>query len=307
MTTIDEFALGGRQMHALPTSLSVMSTSLSAITVLGTPAEFYNYGGMYIWFALVNSIALVIAAEVFVPVFYRLKVKTTYEYLEMRFSRPVRQLAMILWVIVALIFTGLAIYAPSIALSAVTGMDINLAILSTGCVCTFYTVLGGMKGVILTDVFLSIWMIAGLFAVTVKASRDIGYATIWAKAHQSGRAEFFTSSWDMTVRNSLQAILVGNIIGGNTGAFCTNQAFVQRLISCKSINHARGAAYLATLSTVAIFTLCMTSGFAMAAYYQGCPMTLSKNSKVKIVKLTFQLLQKVNFLTFTTSTYQFSR
>ena len=269
-TTVDDFALGGRQMHAFPTSLSMMSTSISAITVLGTPAEFYSYGGMYIWMAVVNPIALIIAAEVFIPLFYRLQVKTTYEYLEMRFSRHVRQLTMILFFIVALIYTGLAIYAPSIALSAVTGMDINIAILSTGCVCIFYTVLGGMKGVILTDVFMSIWMIAGLFAVTIKASQDIGYETIWNLAKETGRAEFFTSSWDMTVRNSLQAVLIGNIIGGNTGAFCTNQAYVQRLISCKSVNHARGAAYLAIPSIIAVMSLCLTSGFAMYAYYEQC-------------------------------------
>ena len=74
----------------------------------------------------------------------------------------------------------------------------------------------------------------------------LGFDVIWQKAQDTGRADFFTSSWDMTVRNSLQAVLIGNIIGGNTGAYCTNQAYVQRLISCKSINHARGAAYLGT-------------------------------------------------------------
>ena len=88
-------------MHAFPTSLSMMSTSISAITVLGTPAEFYSFGGMYIWMAVVNPIALIIAAEVFIPMFYRLQVKTTYEYLEMRFSRLVRQMTMILFFIVA--------------------------------------------------------------------------------------------------------------------------------------------------------------------------------------------------------------
>ena len=47
-------------------------------------------------------------------------------------------------------------------------MNINLALLSTGLVCIFYTTLGGMKGVIITDVFMSVWMVAGLFAVTIK-------------------------------------------------------------------------------------------------------------------------------------------
>ena len=268
--TVTDFALGGRQMHAFPASLSMMSTSISAVTVLGTPAEFYSYGAMYIWVAVVNSIALVISAEVFMPLLYRLDVKTTYEYLERRFSRRVRQVTMVLFFVVSHIFTGVAIYAPSIALSVVTGMDINIAILSTGCVCIFYTVLGGMKGVILTDVFMSAWMIAGLFAVTVKAGQDIGYDEIWQKAVDSGRAEFFTSSWDITFRNSIQAVLIGNIIGGNTGAFCTNQAFVQRLLSCKSVNHARAAAYLAIPSIMIVLTLCLTSGYAMAVYFESC-------------------------------------
>ena len=91
------------------------------------------------------------------------------------------------------------------------------------------------------------------------------------------------------MRNSLQAVLIGNIIGGNTGAYCTNQAYVQRLISCKSVNHARGAAYLgkwsdfssticnfnfdtqkAIPSIMIVLTLCLTSGFAMYAYYEHC-------------------------------------
>ena len=74
----------------------------------------------------------------------------------------------------------------------------------------------------------------------------------------------------MTVRNSLQAVLIGNIIGGNTGTFSTNQAYVQRLLSCKTLRHAKAAAYLAIPSIAAILILCMTSGFAMIAYYGQC-------------------------------------
>ena len=147
-------------MHAFPTSLSMMSTSLSAITILGTPAEFFDYGFMYMWMivrhgkviqnfsrfeihtndfipssnltfrlsALVqklvkitlqclmivaNACGLLISAEVFVPIFYRLKVRTTYEYLEMRFNGIVRKTAVSLYLTVSLIFTGLAVYAPA--------------------------------------------------------------------------------------------------------------------------------------------------------------------------------------------------
>ena len=117
---------------------------------------------------------------------------------------------------------------------------------------------------------------------------------------ETGRADYFTRSWDVTVRNTLQAILIGNIIGGNTGAFSVNQAYVQlrsnfyaycmqhtdfihrfnnciiirsnvkRLISCKSINHARGAAVLAIPWVATIIGLCLTSGYAMYSYFEVC-------------------------------------
>ena len=175
---------------------------------------------LYFWIVLANSLALMISAEFFIPTFYRLKVKTTFEYLELRFTRAIRQLTMIMYFITSLVYCGLATFIPSTALSAVTGMsnfkismlssiiltgiDLNVAVLTTGCVCTFYTALGGMRGVIMTDVFMSVWMVAGLFAVTIKASNDIGFDTIWEKANNADRLDFFPSSWDMTVRNSLQ-------------------------------------------------------------------------------------------------------
>jgi len=88
--------------------------------------------------------------------------------------------------------------------------DLNLAILSTGLVCVFYTTLGGMKAVVWTDVIQSFWMISGLLAVTWYSAANIegGYSRIWAAAKEGGRTDFFVSSWDPTVRNSLQGLLL---------------------------------------------------------------------------------------------------
>ena len=84
--SLDSFTLGGRDMHFFPTSLSIMCTTLSALTIIGTPAEFYSYGAMYFWMTAAYCISMVIAAEMFIPVFYKLHVRSTYEYLELRFN-----------------------------------------------------------------------------------------------------------------------------------------------------------------------------------------------------------------------------
>jgi len=52
-----------------------------------------------------------------------------------------------------ILYTGIVLYAPSLAISAVTGIDTVLSVLSIGVVCTFYSTIGGMKAVLFTDVF----------------------------------------------------------------------------------------------------------------------------------------------------------
>lgn len=56
-------------------------------------------------------------------------------------------------------------------------------------------------------------MVSGLLAVTIYSATNIGYDNIWQKAKDTGRVSFFESSWDPTVRNSLQAYLIGKVFG----------------------------------------------------------------------------------------------
>jgi len=66
-------------MSGLPVALSLSVSFMSAITVLGTPAEAYRYGTMFWWFAVSYTIVALVTANVFVPVFYNLGISSTYE------------------------------------------------------------------------------------------------------------------------------------------------------------------------------------------------------------------------------------
>jgi Na+/proline symporter len=74
-------------------------------------------------FDLFNTLFL---AEVFIPIFYNLNVRSTYEYLEMRFNKTLRTTTMILFIIAGVMSMGVAIYAPATAISAVTSMENGL-------------------------------------------------------------------------------------------------------------------------------------------------------------------------------------
>ncbi|KAJ6656392.1 hypothetical protein lerEdw1_003895 [Lerista edwardsae] len=200
--TSKDFLMGGRSMTALPVALSLTASFMSAVTVLGTPAEVYQFGVRFTLFAITYTLVIVLSAEVFLPVFYRLGITSTYEYLELRFNKYLRLCGTVLFIILTILYTGIVIYAPALALNQVTGFDLWGAVVATGVVCTFYCTLGGLKAVVWTDVFQVGIMIAGFSSVIIRAvvvQGDIG--RILNDSYHGGRLNF----WD-TVSSSINAL-----------------------------------------------------------------------------------------------------
>lgn len=77
--TSKDFLTGGRSMTAVPVALSLTASFMSAVTVLGTPAEVYRFGAIFSIFAITYFLVVLLSAEVFLPVFYRLGITSTYE------------------------------------------------------------------------------------------------------------------------------------------------------------------------------------------------------------------------------------
>jgi sodium-coupled monocarboxylate transporter 8/12 len=75
------------------------------------------------------------------------------QYLELRFGQVARLVASLAFSLQMILYMGIVLYAPALALEAVTGLSKTLSVLSIGLVCTFYSTIGGMKAVIITDVF----------------------------------------------------------------------------------------------------------------------------------------------------------
>lgn len=77
--TSKDFLMGGRRMTAVPVALSLTASFMSAVTVLGTPTEVYRFGAIFSIFAITYFFVVAISAEVFLPVFYKLGITSTYE------------------------------------------------------------------------------------------------------------------------------------------------------------------------------------------------------------------------------------
>ncbi|XP_030070517.1 sodium-coupled monocarboxylate transporter 1 isoform X2 [Microcaecilia unicolor] len=192
--TSKDFLMGGRSMTAVPVALSLAVSFISAITVLAVPAEIYRFGAMFSVFAISYTFVVIISSELYLPVFYKLGITSSYEYLELRFNKLARLLGTILFIIQMSLYNGIVIYAPALALNQVTGFNLWGAVVSTGTVCTFYCTLGGLKAVIWTDVFQIAIMIAGFAAVIIRAVVvQGGISTIINDSYYGGRLNFWES------------------------------------------------------------------------------------------------------------------
>ena len=76
-----EFLLAGGKMNPIPVALSILASFMSAITLLGTPAEMYNYTTIYFYIGIGYLLVIAVSAHIFIPVFYKLRVTSAYEVL----------------------------------------------------------------------------------------------------------------------------------------------------------------------------------------------------------------------------------
>ncbi|KAM8820066.1 sodium-coupled monocarboxylate transporter 1 [Eudromia elegans] len=274
--TSSDFLMGGRRMTALPVALSLTASFMSAVTVLGTPSEVYRFGAIFSIFAIAYTLVVILSAEIFLPVFYRLGITSTYEYLELRFNKYLRLCGTILFVIQTTLYTGIVIYAPALALNQVTGMDLWGAVLATGVICTFYCTLGGLKAVVWTDVIQVGIMVAGFASVIIRAAviQD-GMGHIVNDSYYGGRLNFWNFNPNPLQRHTFWTIIIGGTFTW-MGIYGVNQSQVQRYISCKTRFQAKLSLYINLVGLWVILTCAVLCGLVLYSIYKDCDPWTSK-------------------------------
>ncbi|XP_054283593.1 putative sodium-dependent multivitamin transporter [Macrosteles quadrilineatus] len=268
--TTQEYLLGDRNQSVLPVAVSLMASFMSAITLLGVTAEVYMFGTLFLTIIGSYVVFTAVAAYLYLPVFFKLGATSVYEYLEQRFGPRVRLAASLLYSLQMVLYMGVVLYAPAIALEALTGLSRNFSILLVGSVCTAYSTVGGIKAVIWTDVFQSGLMYLSLFSVVgVGIWKNGGIAPIFRIAEEHGRIEFFNLSPDPTVRHTTWTLAVG---GGFTflSLYAVNQTQIQRYLTMKDHKTAVRSLWISLPFLYILLIACGLAGLSIFSVYYAC-------------------------------------
>lgn len=239
---IEGYFLGDNRLKWGTIGLSVMATQASAITFLSTPGLAYESGMAFVQNYLGLPLALIVVSAVFIPIYYKLKVFTAYEFLEKRFNLQSRLLAAFLFLVQRGLAAGITIYAPAIVLSSVLNWDLTYTILFVGTLVTIYTVSGGSKAVSLTQKWQMMVILIGMgvaFATVIHMLPDnVGLVNGLKIAGASGKTDAINFSFDINERYTFWSGITGGFFLA-LAYFGTDQSQVQRYLGGSSVRESR--------------------------------------------------------------------
>jgi SSS family solute:Na+ symporter len=283
-TSLDRYLLAEKNMGWLPVGLSLMAALNSGMDYLMQPSSTIRYGivltlGVLSWVALYPWVA-----QVVFPFYRRLDFYTVYEYLEARFDVRVRTLAALIFIVWRLGWTATAMFVPSLAINAVTGgqVPINETTIVIGVVVTITTMLGGIQGVIWTDVVQFFVMFGGLAATVwiCWASVPGGFGEIWQSALNAGLLNLSPPLGDQPAAAAggglmaffaqpvtLLTLLIALVVG-RAAQYTSDQVMVQRLQTTRSLKETQRA-FVINAAGDALWMIGLSFvGLALFAYFQ---------------------------------------
>jgi SSS family solute:Na+ symporter len=267
----DSFFMAGRDMPGWAVGLSLLATIVSSMTFLALPA--YSFKADWRWMAtcLVYPLALIPAVIWFMPFFRKGHVDSAYEYLEQRFGVWARLYVASGFVLMQALRMGIILFATSLALEILLGLDSAIIITCMGVIVVVYCTLGGLKAVIWTDVIQAVALIAGgALVIPIVLSKITGGAElVLQEAVSAGKTSLGPTTLEPHVL-SIWVILISHLIIYMQMS-CTDQMFVQRYCAPRSLPAARRTLYIGMLATVPLWAYFIVMGTTLWAFYNHNP------------------------------------
>lgn len=271
--TADYFKGGGR-MPVWAVCLSILATETSALTFCSVPGMAYDRGpgntGDFTYFQFVcgSLLGRVLVGVLFVTAFYKAGVTTVYEYLGRRFGPATRAGASVLFLITRTLADGVRLTAASLAVQAATGWSFPVCVVAFTAVTVLYSVFGGIKAIIWTDVFQFFLFVGGAAVALALILGDIGWGGLRAAlaAAPQDKLRVVEPALDLSVNFTLASSLLGGMLL-TFATHGTDQDIAQRVLSCREGRQGARSVILSGVINLPMVLLFLFIGTCLYAYY----------------------------------------
>jgi SSS family transporter len=271
--TASDYLLGNRDLPWWALLLSIVATETSTVTFLSVPGIAYStqFGTgdlRFLQLPLGYLVGRVIAATFLVPLYFKGELFTAYDVLRQRSGPHVRTLASGMFLVTRTLADGLRLYLTAVVLQLMFGWSLPLSVVVTGLGTVVYTVIGGIKAVVWTDVMqFFVYMVGAVVALFVLGDRiEGGLGGLLENAAAADRLRVFDFGLDFGATYTFWAGLFGGAVL-SIGSHGVDQMIVQRFLSARSQRDAQNALLWSGPLVLLQFALFLLIGLGLSAYY----------------------------------------
>jgi SSS family transporter len=274
-----DYLLGNRNLPWWALLISIVATETSTATFLSVPGIAYGGNLTYLQLPLGYLVGRAIAAAVLLPLYFQGQMFTAYEVLRVRSGPGVRTVASGLFLVTRTLADGLRLYLAAVVVQTMTGYPLPWCVGISGVATLVYTLHGGIRAVVWTDVVqFFVYMLGALAALVVMHERigpvapgaEGGLPGAFALAAEQGKLQVFDFGFDLASPFTFWAGLLGGTVL-SIGSHGVDQLIVQRYLSARTLGDARKALLWSGPVVLAQFAVFLTIGIALFAFYKQHP------------------------------------
>lgn len=255
----NHYFLAGRSLNWAVIGAALFASNISTIHLVGLAAQGFRDGLVWGNFEWMAAFLLIVLGLVFAPFYFKNRISTLPEYLEKRFGPSSRTLLAIIAIVTALfVHIGISLYAGAVLFRNFFGIGIWSSIILLSAITTIYTVLGGLKAVVVTETVQTVILLSGaavLTGIAIFALPDLGIHNLseLKAAVKPEQMSMLQGGKDAII--PWYAIILGYPVLG-IYYWCADQTIVQRVLGARSIKDAQvGPVFAGFIKILPVFLM----------------------------------------------------
>ena len=257
-----QFFLAGRSLKWPMIGAALFTANISTIHLVGLSASGFSEGivvGNFEWMA---SFCLIVLGLIFVPFYLRTKITTLPEFLEKRYNTTCRMIMAFIAIWSALlVHIGVSLYAGAKVFDYFFGIPVLYSIIIIAVVTAIYTILGGLKAIVVTDTIQAVLLLVGCIILTLLSVKALPGAGIHSFADLKAKVAADQLSMAHSLRDvngnfneySWLTLMIGYHVLG-IWYWCTDQTIVQKTLGAKDMRNGQlGAVFAGWLKILPLF------------------------------------------------------